>query len=94
MPEQEDDLAQTIKMFHISGFPLTINRVCQLAFQYMHVNNIEGFNNIKNNQAGHKCVVWQKRGVLFRLISHQNQLFPAIWREFNALHNYDVIVMS
>ena len=47
-------MAQTIKMFQILGFPLTINHVCQLAFQYTHVNNIEGFNNNKNNQAGRK----------------------------------------
>ena len=41
-------------MFQISGFPLTIKRVCQLAFQYTHVNNLQGFNNNKNNKAGHK----------------------------------------
>ena len=41
-------------MFQISGFPLTIKHVCQLAFQYMHVNNIDGFNDNKNNQAGRK----------------------------------------
>ena len=50
-PEQEDDLAQTIKTFQISGFPLTINHVCQLAYQYTHINNIEGFND-KAKQAG------------------------------------------
>ena len=44
-------------MFQISGFPLTIKHVCQLEFQYMHVNNIEGFNNNKNNQAGR---IWLK----------------------------------
>ena len=43
-------------MFQISGFPLTIKHVCQLAFQYIHVDNIEGFNNNNNNQAGHKCL--------------------------------------
>ena len=41
-------------MFQISGFPLTIKHVCQLAFQYTHVNNMQGFKNNKNNQAGHK----------------------------------------
>ena len=41
-------------MFQISGFPLTIKHVCQLAFQYTHVNNIDGFNDNKNNQAGNK----------------------------------------
>ena len=41
-------------MFQISGLALTIKHVCQLAFQYTHVNNIEGFNDNKNNQAGHK----------------------------------------
>ena len=43
-------------MLQISGFPLTIKCVCQLAFQYTHVNNIEGFNNNNNNQAGHKLL--------------------------------------
>ena len=41
-------------MFQISGFPLTIKRVCQLAFQYTHVNNLQGFKNNKNNKAGRK----------------------------------------
>ena len=30
---QEDDLAKTIKDFQVSKFPLTINRVCHLAFK-------------------------------------------------------------
>ena len=36
-------LASTIKRFQLSGFPLTIGRVCQLAFQYASVNGITGF---------------------------------------------------
>ena len=50
---QEDDLAKTIKGFQISGFPLTINCVCQLAFQFAHVNGIPGFSK-KTNMAGRK----------------------------------------
>ena len=36
-------LAVTIERFKLSGFPLTIGRVCELAYQYATVNNIEGF---------------------------------------------------
>ena len=36
-------LASTIKHFQLSGFPLTIGRVCQLAFQYASANGITGF---------------------------------------------------
>ena len=36
-----------------SGFPLTIGRVCQLAFQYANVNGIMGFSN-ERQMAGHK----------------------------------------
>ena len=39
---QEDDQAQTIKYFQVSGFPLTITRVCQLGFQFAYVNDIPG----------------------------------------------------
>ena len=45
---EEDDLAQTITQFQISGFPLTINQVCQLAFQFAHVNGIPGFSETKS----------------------------------------------
>ena len=50
---EEDNLAQTITQFQISGFPLTINRVCQLAFQFAHVNGIPGFSETK-------CMAGQK----------------------------------
>ena len=46
-------LASTIKHFQLSGFPLTIGRVCQLAFQYASVNGITGFSN-ERQMAGHK----------------------------------------
>ena len=46
-------LASTIKCFQLSGFPLTIGRVCQSAFQYAHVNGITGFSN-ESQIAGHK----------------------------------------
>ena len=36
-------LPQTIERFQLSGFPLTIGHVCELAFQYAHVNGIQGF---------------------------------------------------
>ena len=39
----EQSLAQTIERFQLSGFPLTIGHVCELAFQYAHVNEIQGF---------------------------------------------------
>ena len=38
-------LASTIKHFQLPGFPLTIGRVCQLAFQYATLNGITGFSN-------------------------------------------------
>ena len=50
---EEDDLAQTITQFQISGFPLTITWVCQLAFQFAHVNGIPGFSET-TNMAGQK----------------------------------------
>ena len=50
---EEDDLAQTITQFQISGFPLTINWVCQLAFQFAHVNRIPWFSETKS-MAGQK----------------------------------------
>ena len=46
-------LASTIKCFQLSGFPLTIGRVCQLAFQYASVNGITGFSD-ERQMAGHK----------------------------------------
>ena len=46
-------LAYTIKCFQLSGFPLTIGRVCQLAFQYASVNGIIGFSD-ERQMAGHK----------------------------------------
>ena len=52
---EEDDLAKTIKDFQVSGFPLTINWVCQLAFQFAYVNNIPGFSE-KNTYGGEKMV--------------------------------------
>ena len=50
----EDILTSTIKRFQLSGFPLTIGRVCQLAFQYASVNGITGFSN-ERQMAGCKC---------------------------------------
>ena len=44
-PADEQSLAQTIERFQLSGFPLTNGRVCELAYQYAHVNGIEGFSN-------------------------------------------------
>ena len=46
-------LASTIKCFQLSGFPLTIGQVCQLAFQYASVNGITGFSN-ESQMAGCK----------------------------------------
>ena len=46
-------LASTIKRFQLSGFPLTIGRVCQLAYQYASVNGITGFSD-ERQMAGRK----------------------------------------
>ena len=54
-------MAQTIKKFQISGFPLTIAKVCQLAYQFTYVNGIKGFSD-DTQQAGRKWL----RGFLKR----------------------------
>ena len=47
-------MATTIRQFQLSGFPLTINRVCELAYQYAKVNNITpGFSD-ETGRAGRK----------------------------------------
>ena len=46
-PDNEASLAKIIEQFQASGFPLTIKRVCQLAFQYVNVNNLTGFSDSK-----------------------------------------------
>ena len=46
-------LAKIIEQFQLSGFPLTIKRVCQLAFQFANVNNLTGFSDSKQ-AAGRK----------------------------------------
>ena len=46
-------LASTIKHFQLSGFPLTIGMVCQLAFEYASVNGITGFSD-ERQMAGRK----------------------------------------
>ena len=60
-PEDETSLASTIKKFQLSGFPLTIGRVCQLAYQYAKVNSILGFSD-ERQTAGRKWL----RGFLLR----------------------------
>ena len=60
-PADEQSLAHTIERFQLSGFPLTIRRVCQLAYQYAHVNGIEGFSD-ETQMAGRKWL----RGFLSR----------------------------
>ena len=40
-------MAKIIEQFQLSRFPLTIKRVCQLAFQYANVNNVTGFGDSK-----------------------------------------------
>ena len=61
LTDDEENLAKTIEQFQLSGFPLTIARVCQLAYQYAHVNNLEGFSEEKQS-AGRKWL----RGFLNR----------------------------
>ena len=46
-------MATTIKYFQLSGFPPTISRVCQLAFQYAKINGITGFSD-ESQTAGRK----------------------------------------
>ena len=46
-------MATTIKDFQLSGFPLTISHVCQLAFQYAKINGITGFSD-ESQTAGKK----------------------------------------
>ena len=46
-------LADTIYRFQLSGFPLTINRVRELAYQYAQVNNLNGFSG-ETGRAGRK----------------------------------------
>ena len=43
LPADETALATTIKDFQLSGFPLTISHLCQLAFQYAKINGITAF---------------------------------------------------
>ena len=59
--EEERELAEVILKFKACGFPLSMYRVCLLAFQYAHINSIKGFSTIKKN-AGYK---WA-RGYLAR----------------------------
>ena len=53
LPADETALATTIKDFQLSGFPLTISRVYQLAFQYAKINGITGFSD-ESQTAGRK----------------------------------------
>ena len=59
--EEERELAEVILKFEACGFPLSMYRVCLLAFQYAHINSIKGFLTINKN-AGYK---WA-RGYLAR----------------------------
>ena len=47
IPDDEASLTKIIEQFQLSGFPLTIKRVCQLAFQYANVKNLTGFSDGK-----------------------------------------------
>ena len=51
--EEERELAEVILKFKSWGFPLSMYRVCLLAFPYTHINSIKGFSTIKKN-AGYK----------------------------------------
>ena len=53
IPDDEASLAKIIEQFQLRGFPHTIKRVCQLAFQYANVNNLTGFSDSKQ-AAGRK----------------------------------------
>ena len=55
-PEEERELVEVILKYEECGFPLTMYRVCLIAFQYSFVNNIKGFSTTKKI-AGYK---WAK----------------------------------
>ena len=50
-PADEDDMAETIITFQDAGSPLTVSRLCSLAYQYAKINGIKGFND-KNEMGG------------------------------------------
>ena len=57
--EEEREVAEVILKFEACGFPLSMYRVCLLAFQYAHINSIKGFLTIKKNvifSFGFACV--------------------------------------
>ena len=41
--EDEDELTKMILKFQRAGFPLTVSKVCSLAYQYAELNGIKGF---------------------------------------------------
>ena len=49
-------MAETIIAFENAGFPLTVSRLCSLAYQYAKINGIKGFND--KNEMGWKT--WAK----------------------------------
>ena len=51
--EEENELAERIKKFQRCGFPITMTKLRILAYQYAHVNGIEGFSD-KKKRAGYK----------------------------------------
>ena len=55
-PADKDDMAETIIAFENAGFPLTVSRLCSLAYQYAKINGIKGFND--KNEMGWKT--WAK----------------------------------
>ena len=46
-PADKDDMAETIITFQNAGFPLTVSRLCSLAYQHAKINGIKGFNDKK-----------------------------------------------
>ena len=46
-PADKDDMAETIIAFQNAGFPLTVSRLHNLAYQYAKINGIKGFNDKK-----------------------------------------------
>ena len=50
-PADEDDMAETIITFQNARFPLTVSRLCSLAYQYAKIG-IKGFNDKKEMGGG------------------------------------------
>ena len=58
--------------FQLSGFPLAISRVCQLAFQYAKINDITGFSDESQTAGTRRLSGFLKCNPGFRVKKAQN----------------------